>query len=194
MALYNAYGEDALLKQALQQGESEYRKQRLEAALREMLGTGPTLAKQMPIPSPQKPDKKPPQKTDKKKDEDPYRKEWMPLYIEMNSLRHKLRHFKTEKERGVAAFRILELEADCMKIWGKRDYYQQTGQHMPKEQQQPITATTDLNQLELRLRNARSNVSRYKNKPDKEHLYNKALQMVKEIEAQIPRLAQKESV
>lgn len=45
-ALYDAYGDDVLLKQMFAQGESEYRKERLLKALRALLAT----AKQVAIP------------------------------------------------------------------------------------------------------------------------------------------------
>lgn len=194
VALYNAHGKNALLKEVFKQGESEYRKEKLNKALLELLQHAPANASTKTATGiqPKNADKIYPKKADKKdpqpSNNERYKDKWLPFYAEMKSLCHKLRDFPTDEQRGRAALRILELEDACIVWWDKEDYLIRNGVEMPEASMKPITAVQDMNQLEHQLRNARSNVSRYKGKPSKKHLYERAVQKVKEIEAKIPRL------
>lgn len=60
-------------------------------------------------------------------------KEWKPLYMKMNFLRHQLQAFgsdnspETIKKADPICQEILSLEKQCMKIWAKRDHVLQHG-------------------------------------------------------------------
>lgn len=195
VALYKAHGQDEYLKKVFAQGESEYRKRKLEEALRHLWehskpiaipATAQTAATTITIA--------PEDANDPLSDEreDPYRELWLPHYIEMNSLRHKLRYLPNDEERGKAAFRIIYLEELCESYWVKRDHYRKTGQHLQDAVQEPANpVVTDISQLERKLANARSNVSRLKKTPEKKAAIEKWTKEVKKLEAQLPRLAKK---
>ena len=60
-------------------------------------------------------------------------KEWKPLYMKMNFLRHQLQSFgsdnspETIKKADPICQEILSLEKQCVKIWAKRDHVLQHG-------------------------------------------------------------------
>jgi hypothetical protein len=60
-------------------------------------------------------------------------KEWKPLYMRMNFLRHQLQSFGSDNSKETVAkadpmcLEILELEQQCMKIWAKRDHVLEHG-------------------------------------------------------------------
>ena len=167
VALYAAYGTNAALKAAFEQGESEYRKERLLKELRLLKDTVPAIAPvaaehstrvfASPVASVVLPEQAVPE------EKDPYRAEWLPLYAEMNALRHRLEDANDDIERGGMAHRILELERQCMSVWARRDYWRRTGQHIAPAQPE-TNAVTDKNMLQKRLNNVRSSVSKYRAK------------------------------
>lgn len=167
VALYKAHGENEYLKKVFDQGESQYRKRELEKALREILRNAKPVELVATTTEPVKQIIIQTTADDPLHDdrEDPYREQWLPLYIEMNTWRHKLRLLPTDEERGKAAFRIIYLEELCEKYWEKRDYYLQTGQHLPdKPTDTASPIVTDLSNIERLYRNALSNVTRCRKK------------------------------
>jgi hypothetical protein len=162
VALYAAHGGEERMNKMFAQGFSDYRQQKLIEAMIEL---EKTIASPLPIISPPKfkpvvvsevqlPEERVPE------EKDPYRSEWLPLFMERNHLRARLKDFPNDIDRGSAAFKILELQRQCEAIWQKRDYFLRTGQHMP-----PPTAgdiVTDPSKLQSSLLNIRSNISKAK--------------------------------
>lgn len=174
LALYLAYGTDAALKTALQQGESAYRKGRLLDALQELWENAPAHHKKSirALTAPQViPSQTAPQQVQapvaypspRQSQDDPYYNDWHPLYKEMMSLRAKLALYPTDDERGAAAFRILDLETACKYYWKRRDYYLQNGVAMPEDSPKP-DVVTDRNEMKAQQLNLRTYVTRYKKK------------------------------
>lgn len=161
LALYLAHGSDDTIKRALQQGESPYRKELLFKELRAIYersktGENNTIVvrpSSQALPSPAV------LANPKSNKDDPYYSEWHPLYKEMMDLRSQLTLLPNDRERGEAAFRVLELERKCRAIWKRRDYYQKTGEHMPEATNTP-EPVSDYNVLQKRLYTLRTYVTR----------------------------------
>lgn len=69
-------------------------------------------------------------------------------------------------------------------IWKRIDHWAKYGRFIPfsdDTEKEPL----DIRQVERQMLNARSDVSRYKNNPDKKHLYDKHLQKLHELEQYI---------
>ena len=166
--MYLAYGTDKALKNALQQGESNYRKGRLLDALQQLWESGRQQGPDEAISPQDIPARPAPQQSrtiaailPQDHSQDPYYAEWSPLYKEMLHLRSKLPLYANDTDRGAAAFRILALETQCKYYWRKRDYFQQTGAHMPDDGDRP-DMVTDRNALKEHQLNLRTYVTRYK--------------------------------
>lgn len=172
------------------QGDSPYRKERLIQELKQLADSAagkisvpdaPVTPSTVTIGKVTLPESRVPEA------KDPYRAEWLPRYMEMNNLRARLRDVQDIVERGVMAHKILKLEKDCMSYWVKRDYFHSTGQLVPvAEEAEPVT---DVNQLQKKLGNARSNLSKAKAilKEDPENgraleRFEKYSQMIEQIE------------
>lgn len=192
VALYNTYGDNAALKDALKQGYSEYRLNRITTELSKIAAGTPEPEPEDTVAENSTPPPvaiEPKQHT--KKDDDPYQDEWKPLYQEMQLHRHRIRDVSDKNERGQLAMRILELEGLCNFWWERRDYYQINGVMMPEEDNTP-DPFVDMNQLVKKRNTLRTYVSRYKKKckdqPDNAGYRNKLddyTQQLKEIEEQI---------
>lgn len=162
VALYEAHGTDEGLKQMFAQGFSQYRQQRLVAALQE-LKEHPTIVE---LPSEPRtitvavneavlPENLVPA------ERDPYRQRWLPLYQQMNYLRHQLRTAADDTKRGEMAHEILSLEEKCYQIWEERDYFIKYGQPVPNMVTDTITVT-DRNELHRKLMNYRTYITKAK--------------------------------
>lgn len=162
VALYKMHGQDSRLLDMFAQGASSYRQKRLEDALRSLISVadradtvpeGPkhvvaaVAAAVMP-------------ETAVAEAKDTYRAEWLPHYMEMNSLRHKLIHAPDDKTRGEWAHRILLLERQCIDIWQRRDYHLRTGEPMPEAKAPDAIVITDRNELHRQLTNYRTYVAK----------------------------------
>lgn len=160
--LYEVYGTDDTLKRMFAQGHSILRQKKLEEAMQGLL----TTRAQEQVVRIDKTDTYVTVKRDRLPEnstntaDDPYRDKWLPLFKEMNLLRHQLRLMPTTEERGAAAHRILDLEDECRKWWDRRDYEQRTGQKMPDTEPKANTVT-DKNQQEYRLRTVRTYITKY---------------------------------
>lgn len=169
VALYNTYGDNELFKQALKQGESPYRKERLVKHLQELSKKAPQQETVKPVHEPQVKKvvvgKAVLQENKVEAEKDPYREEWLPIYKEMMNLHARLEDM-TPDERGEAAHEILRLERRMMYIWWKRDYYLKYGEKVNEET--PTVNITDMNALRLKLQNVRT----YRCKVEKELVIN----------------------
>lgn len=176
VALYNAYGNDERLAEMFAQGYSLYRHTRLVQELESIrkkiidqsAGKAGTPIAPVPAANPEPQYQKvqhgkeqmPELKVAPEKD--PYRKEWLPLYIEMQNLCARLADMTDEITRGKAAHHILSLELRCIEIWQRRDYFVATGKHMPPPSESIIEPVTDPNLLFRKLNNIRCNISKRK--------------------------------
>jgi hypothetical protein len=185
VALYAAYGTDALVKSTFDQGHSALRAQRL---FNELLLLRNADA-QYNVPDQAKAAKEavfvaaaamPEQAVSEH--QDPLRNEWMPKYQEMNMLRHKLEQTGAIKDRGVMAFRILELEQECMAIWSRRDYRIKTGRDVP-EVKEETDVFADNNNILRRIQTLRTYVTKYSKPSDKKNWPQRLAQYKAELEA-----------
>lgn len=187
VALYNAYGTDNLLKNMFAQGFSDLRAKRL---FQELLALKETDNIYMPEATPEPVNinvaaaAMPEQMV--APDEDSYRLKWLPLYQEMNMLRHNLEGFADIKDRGAAAFRILALEKECMRIWEERDYACKTGtvKDAPKIEEPYI----DPNSLQRRINTVRSAISKYSRPPETD----KRKALLKQYQDELEKLYQQQ--
>ena len=159
LALYEVYGQDALLLRVFRQGHSTYRAGRLLEAMRELKN----FAQRETPAAPAKKEvlvteiEMPESAVEETKDT--YRAEWLPLYIEMNSLRHMLLQAPDDKERGVMAHKVLALERQCERIWSRRDYMIKNGTEL-KEEAPASDVVTDKNLVFKSIVNTRSNIAK----------------------------------
>jgi len=202
VALYKAHGGDVDLKRMFDQGFSDYRVKRLEKELR-IIKKSFIADKALSVAAVAVGIKAEPEtivvavkqkvlpENAIKPEQDPYRDEWMPIYQQMNYLRHHLRSAETDELRGRMAFEILDLERQCMRIWYRRRYWLKYKEHLPEEYQvqQP---TSDKNEMHRLLCNARANLSKAVSKLSKNPEDSKLIartdkwkQAVKEIEEKL---------
>lgn len=148
------------------QGESTFRHSRLVSELQDLSRSAqieipkeetpvfvPVVVNETVLPESKQPEEK-----------DPYRSEWLPLYMEMNRIRAGLLLIEDEADRGEAALRILDLERKCMYWWDRADYYIRTGYKMPEDALSANRETVDLNKLYQRLTTVRTYISRTEKK------------------------------
>jgi len=162
VALYNAHGDHELFKQALKQGKSPYRRERLIELLKKLADKQPEAPKVAQEPQLKKvvvgklilPENR------IAEDQDIYRGEWLPIYKEMMNLHARMEDMKPD-ERGKAAHEILRLERTMRYIWWKRDYHLKYKEKIDDEK--PTVQVTDANAIRLKLQNARS----YRSKVEK---------------------------
>lgn len=189
VAIYHAHGVDDDLKVMFAQGHSEYRMKRLIEALRAIKDAAPALPPVETEPEPivvaVKEEVLPENQV--KPEEDPYRKEWVPLYQRMNYLRHNLRNAKDDEERGVMAHEILDLERQCMRIWYRRDYFLKYKEHLPEVTVEEATIT-DRNELHRQLCNIRSNLAKTRKKLTLNPEDAKLIDRKKRFEAEVKRI------
>lgn len=169
-ALYNVHSSNDAMKRMFAQGASPYRLQRLIEAMKELskvVDDNPTIAiAQAPKYEPvnvqtiQLPENAVPPELDK------YRPEWLPLLMERNHLRARLRDAADDFERGRMAHRILELHDQCEAIWERRDYELRTGEPMPtnEKKREPVT---DPKKLQRHVLNLRSYITKTKKAVEK---------------------------
>jgi hypothetical protein len=171
VVLYNLYGDNDAVKQMLAQGATDYRKGKLVEHLQAVLQTAKPVTIQIAkvpktvyVKRENTPDARVPE------EQDAYRKEWLPLFMEMNNLRHKLRLMPTDEERCDAAFEVLRLQKECMKIWAKRDYELQYGKQPEVKNTGGAVPTNELKAQQL---NLRTYVTKYKKLMDANPLNEK---------------------
>lgn len=191
-ALYNAYGDDILLKQMFAQGESEYRKERLLKALRALLATARQVAIPVAPEAPpttvhlhpgESPESRVPQ------EKDPYYDQWILPYREMQRLRGKLIDAPTDEKRGELAHKILKLELQCKGWWDKRDYLLEHGVEMKGTDNTALEdVVTDPAQYHLRLSTVRTYITKANKKLKQDPDNSKALADVKRYTAEKERL------
>ncbi|MGN6478522.1 MAG: hypothetical protein ACTHKV_14955 [Flavipsychrobacter sp.] len=168
-ALYECYGDDPKLKQMFAQGESEYRKERLVKELRALLGAA------KPVSIPVKPSAPPETvhiktgtspETKVPEAKDPYYKDWIQPYREMQRLRGQLRFDMTDEQRGTLAFKILTLEQVCNYWWRKRDYLLEHGKELnePMPGAKPDDVVADPAKYQTRLTTVRTFISKARKK------------------------------
>lgn len=167
VALFQCYGDNPDMTEMFLQGHSEYRQARLLSALEKLYASGDHIEIELPgqpepvavftPPSPM------PEASTKPKT-DPYYANWNPIFKEMQHLRSQLRLIPTDEERGKVANRILDLEQECNYWWERRDYYLETGQHMPEDNRHRPDPHTNQNELQKRLLTVRTYVTRYEKK------------------------------
>ena len=159
--LYLEHGQDATLKRLLtSEKKTEYKQQRLEKGLRDVLaGNQISKPKEQPAPS---------QKSwplDAAKDDvlKALRSEWLRKFKEMQDLRSQLMLLPNDDQRGEAAHRILNLDDECDEIYGKRDYYLQFGRLPDRSDDQeyikdPIKQAERMEILQRYIRRERQNL------------------------------------
>jgi hypothetical protein len=194
-ALYNVHSSNDAMKRMFAQGASPYRLQRLIDAMKELskvLEDNPTIAiaeapkyEPVNVQTIQLPENAVPQELDK------YRPEWLPLFMERNHLRARLRDTADEYERGRMAHRILELHDQCEKIWERRDFELRTGEPMPLEEKkrEPVT---DPKKLHRHVLNLRSYITKTKNKlkthPENANASKRLAQLESELKEALKRM------
>lgn len=170
VALYEAHGNDFAIKRMLGQGHSPFRQKVLVNALRAIAADySPRLDKPNPCEPtgdkalrkevPQEPNPGETTEVNPSHLHDPFRSEWVPLFVEMNTLRHQLRYIPTDAERAEAAVRILKLREQCKAIWERRDYFQRTGE-MPPPIELNVEPSADPNLLQRRLNNVATYITK----------------------------------
>lgn len=189
VALFEVYGQDDLLLDALKQGHSPYRQGRLVTALREAMqrATRPALPEAAPkveavtVAAVVMPENA------VKREDDPYHDKWMPLYSEMKALGHQLEDAKNDGERGEMAHRILALERQCNRWWELRAHYRKTGIMLsePMEEGEPIT---DRNAIWRRITNIRTYVSKAEKLVDDPKKGPDALARIDKYNAELAKL------
>ena len=169
-ALYNVHSSNDAMKRMFAQGASPYRLQRLIEAMKELskvVDDNPSIAiaeapkyEPVNVQTIQLPENAVPQELDK------YRPEWLPLLMERNHLRARLRDAADDFERGRMAHRILELHDQCEAIWERRDYELRTGEPMPinEKKREPVT---DPKKLQRHVLNLRSYITKTKKAVEK---------------------------
>lgn len=147
--LYQKYGKNAALKRIFERvGETQYNHQRLIDELRALLPAkeAPERAKSAA----------PKLSLDEVAADDP---RIIPLYRERQHLHAQLMVLPTDLQRKQAAFRIIQITQMLDKL--------QAGE-VPLEQRGPM-ATQNQAQLLKKLLNNRAYISKYRNKPEKQH-------------------------
>ena len=81
------------------------------------------------------------------------------IYKEMSFLHSQLELYKTDKERGAAALRVLDLDDQVKSIWKKLDYYEVHGK-LPSEPEIPEVKNMAPAEMMQRRNSLRSYISR----------------------------------
>lgn len=164
-ALYNAFGKDGKIKTLLAKGKSPATEKILHDALSAMAAAPP----EKPVKPPPEVQAFNPMPESADTVLQALRNQWLPLYQQMNYLRHQLdaiRGNTPEKieQRRPMALEILALEQQCMHIWGQRAYYEEHGQlpGAPAEEKQPDIPTDPL-QLGIYVENLKRQIRRKRN-------------------------------
>lgn len=170
VSLYAALGKDEKLKKLFALGPSSFAKKKLESALKSIATSTKKEATSLPA-SPQKKKDIIDSETDVAVMPDSadnilqaIKNEWTIPYMEMNYLRHKMFGIDGNspdavKARGEMAFKVLELEQMCMKIWKKRDYYLEHGK-LPDSPEKKQTIPADPIALAKFIENCKKNIRR----------------------------------
>lgn len=168
VAVYNVHGTDALLKKMFEQGYSALRAKRLTEELLKLKNVDVQEIK-IEATTPERtavtveavtlPEKEIPET------KDAYREKWLPIYMEMNMLRHQLEQAPNNQERGKMAFKILALEQQCMALWQRRDYFIRTGSKLPEEEP-AAEPFVDTNKIVRRIQTLRTYISKYSQPSD----------------------------
>jgi hypothetical protein len=161
-ALYNTYGNDQELKALFAKGQSKWAAERLAEALQELAtGTPPKVLNdeyhEMPAA------------------DDPILKslqlQWKPLYSSMKYKTYELDKYAGDDAASIAirrklAFEILDLERQCMAIWGQRDYFIEHGE-LPEAKKikaerptDPVALARYIEALKKRLRRNKANLKK----------------------------------
>lgn len=94
-------------------------------------------------------------------------KEWKPLYMKMNFLRHQLQAFgsdnspETIKKAEPICAEILSLEKQCMKIWAKRDHVLEHGR-LPEVKENDFEIPSDPIALGRYVENCKRQIRRHR--------------------------------
>lgn len=160
VALFKAHSSNTVLYEMFAQGFSPYRAERLLQEMEALSSLKVTVALPSVSPTPIAlaireevlPENIPTHETD------PYREKWLPIYAEMNFLRHNLLNAKNDQERGELAHKILDMEQQCMNIWHQRDYFLKYKEHLPEINENYII--TDRNELHRKLMNIRTYITK----------------------------------
>jgi hypothetical protein len=158
--LYLKHGQDPVLKKLFtSEQQTDYKRQRLEKALKEVLKGSEVI----------KPEERPQLTITMKswpieaaKDDvlKALRAEWLRKFKEMQDLRSQLMLLPNDDQRGEAAHRVLDLDDECDAIYAKRDYYLEHGTlpAAPKEEYvvDPIKAAKRMDVLTRYIRRERA--------------------------------------
>ena len=137
--LYKKLGTDEKLKKLFEGPHTAYLQGRLESELAALLQKPKVVLQDTPK-------KVEAQEMPESKDAvlEALRQEWLPLYQQMNYLRHELDKYEENTKEQIAirkdlAFQILDIEQQCMQIWHRRNYYVKEGK-LPevKESTKPL--------------------------------------------------------
>ena len=157
--LYQRFGKNEQLKLLLDKGETPFLLNELAAELQKMAaGETEKIAPAVNKEVAEIPDSK-----------DPIlqaiRNEWLPLYGEMNLLRHELDKYGNSNSKDAIAWRqprarkIKDLEKECMAIWAKADYYKIHGK-LPFVAEKSMEIPTDPVKLAKLINNTKKNIRR----------------------------------
>jgi hypothetical protein len=159
--LYDVYGNDAGIKALLSKGNTAFSYSRLVQAL-ESVRVKPVKAVVhevaeatlfMPMP----------QGTDEVLQG--LEREWKPIYMRMNLLRHKLDEYNDRNDEeartacGALCKEILQLEKDVMQVWKRRNYYVEHGA-LPWVNDVDDDMPDDAVKLALYIENIKKNIRR----------------------------------
>lgn len=136
--LYLRYGKDDRLKMLFTaEMETDFKRKKLEDAIRNLIKQQPSQAPITPQPVQVilQPDQDKSWTLESCKDdvEKALRESWLKLYKTMQDKRSQLMLFPTDDERGVAAHEILDLDEEADRLLAMRDHYRQFG-FLPSEQ------------------------------------------------------------
>ena len=161
LAIFKTVSKDQQLISLFQKGETIYNKKRLEEELQKLMGKPAVTI--TPI--------KEQHDTDVMPDSEDavlqaLKNEWMPIYQEMNYMRHELDKYEGNEIAAIAkrkdlAFDILDKEQQCMLIWKRADIYKQTGK-LPEEKDAVWEVPTDPQLLAAAINNCKKNIRRNK--------------------------------
>lgn len=172
--LYLRHGKDPLLRKVFAEPASDFKKKKLETALRELLQVKKAKAVEMVASKETLLQKDIVAATGWPTEKDDVltalHLQWKPLFSEMNALCAQIYEVALQGEKdpgkqaeaGRMAHRIIDLDDQCDKIYAQREYYLQYGK-LPDEAA-PAKLVVDSKKLYLAFENSKKYVRQYKAK------------------------------
>lgn len=193
VAIYKQFGQDLDLLQFFLKGITPFRQQRLQEAL-SALSSGQVPERSAGQDDPDLPAEPAAATKDTPLLQELHRKKVV-LSREKDELRGLLEGFETDKERGEAAFRILEIRQIITGIWDMEQHYKQHGR-LPENSDHLITDLQNLKHHRSRingnLRRVRAQLKKTPNDPTKKALLSKWEAEYKQVKQSIKQQQEKE--